>query len=95
VNGRIDGTRISVWAVLNYLEHGCSTDEIRRWLPLTEEQVAAAVQYIEANREYVMQVHRQIEERNAHGTPPEVEEKLKRTEARMQQWRSHRRHVTS
>jgi uncharacterized protein (DUF433 family) len=92
VNGRIDGTRISVWAVLNYLDHGCTADEICRWLPITEEQLSATVEYIEANREYVMQVHRQIEDRNARGNSPDVEAKLKRTEARMQQWLRDRRH---
>jgi uncharacterized protein (DUF433 family) len=86
VNGRIDGTRITVWDVLHYLEYGCTTAEICRWLPVTAEQVAAAVEYIEANRDYVMEVHRQIEERNARGNPPEIEEKLKRTEARMEEW---------
>lgn len=94
VNNRIDGTRITVWDVLHYLEHGCTAAEICRWLPITEEQVAAAVAYIDANREYVMEIHREIEERNARGNPPEIEEKLKRTRARMQQWLRERHHVT-
>ena len=93
-NNRIAGTRITVWDVLHYLEHGCTPAEICRWLPITEEQVAAAAEFIDANREYVMQVHREIEERNARGNPPETEDKLKRTQARMQEWLRERRHVT-
>jgi uncharacterized protein (DUF433 family) len=85
-NNRIDGTRITVWDVLHYLENGCTAEEICRWLPISEEQVAAAVEYITANREYVMQVHREIEERNARGNPPEIREKLTQSKAKMQQW---------
>lgn len=90
VNNRIEGTRITVWDVLHYLEHGRSVGEIRRWLPITEEQVAAATEYINENREYVMEVHRQIEERNARGNPPEIEAKLAETRRRMQQWLAER-----
>jgi uncharacterized protein (DUF433 family) len=87
VNNRIEGTRITVWDVYLYLEHGSSVAEIMRWLPLTEEQVAAAIAFIEANREFVAEGHRRIEERNARGNSPEVEEKLKETRKRMQEWR--------
>jgi len=86
VNNRIEGTRITVWDVLHYLENGRSVAEICRWLPITKEQVAAAIEYINDNREYVMDVHRRIEERNARGNPPEIEEKLAGTRRRMQQW---------
>lgn len=93
VNNRISGTRVTVWDVLHYLEHGCTPAEICRWLPITEEQVAAAARYVDANREYVMQVHREIEERNARGNSPEIEEKLSRTQARMQEWLGERERV--
>jgi uncharacterized protein (DUF433 family) len=94
VNNRIDGTRITVWDVYLYLEHGCSIAEIRRWLPLTEEQVQAAIDFIEANREFVAEGHRRIEERNARGNSPEVEEKLKETRKRMQEWLRQRHALT-
>lgn len=94
VNNRIEGTRITVWDVYLYLEHGCTVGEIRRWLPLTEAQVNAAIDYIDANREYVLEGHRKIEERNARGNPPEVEEKLRQTRKRMQEWLQQRRAVT-
>jgi uncharacterized protein (DUF433 family) len=94
VNNRIEGTRITVWDVYLYVENGCSIEEIRRWLPLTEEQVKAAIEYIDANREYVVEGHRKIEERNARGNPPEIEEKLRQTRQRMQEWLQQRRAVT-
>lgn len=94
VKNRIEGTRITVWDVFLYSEHGCSVDEIRRWLPLSVEQVTAALDYIAANREYVLEGHRRIEERNARGNPPEIEEKLRQTRERMQEWLRQRRTVT-
>jgi uncharacterized protein (DUF433 family) len=94
VNDRVEGTRITVWDVFLYSEHGCSVDEIRRWLPLTVEQVNAAIDYIAANREYVLEGHRKIEERNARGNPPEIEEKMRQSRERMQEWLRQRRAVT-
>lgn len=94
VKNRIEGTRITVWDVYHYLENGCTVEEIRRWLPLTEEQVKAAIDYIDANREFVLEGHRKIEERNARGNPPEIEEKLRQTRKRMQEWLQQRRTVT-
>ena len=94
VKDRIEGTRITVWDVYLYLEHGCSVEEIRRWLPLTEEQVHAAIDYIDANREYVLEGHRRIEERNARGNSPEIEEKLRQSRARIEEWRRQRQAAT-
>ncbi|HEX5273135.1 MAG TPA: DUF433 domain-containing protein [Gemmataceae bacterium] len=92
VNHRIAGTRITVWDVYHYLEHGRSPEQIAGILPITVEQVHGTVRYIEENKEYVMAVHRQIEERIARGNPPEVEAKLVETRARMQEWlKEHRR----
>lgn len=95
VNNRIEGTRITVWDVLHYLENGRTNEEICQWLPITPEDVDAAKAYIVANHDYVMEVHRQIEERNARGNPPEVEEKLIGIRQRMQQWLRDRQAVSS
>jgi uncharacterized protein (DUF433 family) len=92
VNHRIAGTRITVWDVYHYLEGGDWTPEqVTEVLPVTLEQVHAAMQYIEANKEYVLEVHRQIEERNARGNPPEVEAKVEETRKKMQAWLEERR----
>ncbi|MBW3541996.1 MAG: DUF433 domain-containing protein [Planctomycetes bacterium] len=93
INGRIDGLRITVWDVLHYLEGGWTPAEILGVLPLTEEQVQVALDYIDANREYVMEIHRKIEERNARGNPPEIEAKLAETRKRMRQWLAERRRL--
>ena len=91
LNNRIAGTRITVWDVLHYLEGNWTQREIAELFKLSEGHIQAAIDYIDANREYVMQVHREIEERNARGNPPEIEAKLAQTQARMQAWLADRR----
>jgi len=86
INDRIDGLRITVYDVVHYLESGASPAEIMASLPLTLEQVEGAIQYIEAHKDEVMAVHRQIEARIARGNPPEIEEHLRQSRAKMQAW---------
>jgi len=47
----ISGTRTTIYLVLDYLHDDLPRDEIRNWLNLTEAQLQAALDYIEANRE--------------------------------------------
>jgi uncharacterized protein (DUF433 family) len=84
--GRILGTRSTVYEVVHYLENGRTAEEIAGFANLSLEQVEAAIKYIDANREAVMAVHRQIEERIARGNPPEVLAKLEETRERMRLW---------
>jgi uncharacterized protein (DUF433 family) len=91
-NGRISGTRTSVYDVVHYLEAGRSPEVIATVLRLSPEQVQAAVQYIEENKAEVMAAHRRIEERIARGNPPEVEARREATRARMRAWLEARHH---
>jgi uncharacterized protein (DUF433 family) len=95
VNNRIAGTRITVWDITYYLENGKSPEYIAEVLPVTVEQVRAAIEYIEAHKEEVMAIHRQIEERHARGNPPEVEAKLVESRAKMRAWLEERRRAKS
>ena len=92
--GRIAGTRSSVYDVVYYLEWGRQPQEIADLLRVSLEQVQAAIQYINEHKEAVMAVHRQIEERNARGNPPEIRAKLEETRAKMQAWLAARREAT-
>src|SRR5437899_2446040 len=56
----INGTRITLYDVMDYLHAGLSPDEIREWLPLTEPQVAAAMEYIATHRAEVEAEYRQV-----------------------------------
>lgn len=45
----IAGTRITIYDVIDHLKAGWAPKLIPNWLPLTEEQLDAALSYIEAN----------------------------------------------
>ena len=77
VNNRIDGLRVTVFDVLYYLEAGRSHAEIADILPLTLEQIEAAVRFIDEHRDEVMGVHRRIANRLERGNPPEIEKRAR------------------
>ena len=95
VDHRIAGTRITVWDVLHHLENDWPLDEIAEVLGLADRQVQAAVDYIHAHQDEVVKVHQQIEERNARGNPPEVQDKLAAARARRLQWLEERQKTMS
>lgn len=86
VKNRVQGTRITVWDILHYLETGWSHAEIADTLHLTEEQVAVAARYIEDYKDEVMVVHRQIETRKARGNSHNIEARAAKSIARLQDW---------
>ncbi|HLY29639.1 MAG TPA: DUF433 domain-containing protein [Ktedonobacterales bacterium] len=49
----IEGTRVTLYALMDYLRAGWDVDSIRSWLNLTNDQVKAALAYIAAHREEV------------------------------------------
>ncbi len=49
----IAGTRITLYDVMDHLAAGWTPKLIANWLPLTEEQINAALSYIDANRSEV------------------------------------------
>jgi uncharacterized protein (DUF433 family) len=95
IDHRIGNTRITVWDVLHYLEHGWSHREIAEVLRLSEDQVQAAVDYIADHRDEVMAVHKEIEARNARGNPPEIRQKLAASRARRERKGSPRTSTSS
>ena len=80
---RLANSRINVYDVVHYLEHGRSVNYIALVLNITLVETQALIQYIEEHKEAVMAVHRQIEERIAKGNPPEVEAKLRASHAKL------------
>ncbi|MFN6514954.1 MAG: DUF433 domain-containing protein [Nostoc sp. CreGUA01] len=45
----IAGTRITIYDVMDHLKAGWTPKLIRNWLPLTQEQLDAALSYIDTN----------------------------------------------
>ena len=56
----ISGTRITLYDVMDYLRAGHSRDEIGDWLSLTEAELSAALEYIEAHRNEVEAEYREV-----------------------------------
>jgi uncharacterized protein YoaH (UPF0181 family) len=76
------------------LEHHWSHQEIASIFRLSLEQVQVAVDYIRKHQEDVMDVHRHLEERNARGNPPEIQEKLAASHAKRTAWMHQRQAKT-
>ena len=49
----IAGTRITLYDVMDHLKAGWTPKLIQNWLPLTEEQLDAAISYIDAHHKEV------------------------------------------
>jgi uncharacterized protein (DUF433 family) len=80
---RLANSRINVYDVVHYLEHGRSANYIALVLGITLAETQALIQYIEEHKEEVMAVHRRIEERIARGNPPEIEAKLRASHTKL------------
>ena len=86
-NGRIEGTRTSVYDIVPYLEGDRFTlEEIAQYNAISLEQLQFALKYIEENRDEVMRINREIDERNARGNPPELQAKLDQFGARFKEF---------
>jgi uncharacterized protein (DUF433 family) len=84
----IVGTRITVYDVFPYLQTGTlDRAQIAELFRITDEQLAAAIDCIDAHREEVLTEHCRIETRNDRGNLPEVEAKLVETRRRMAEWK--------
>jgi uncharacterized protein (DUF433 family) len=73
---KIEGTRITVYAVLEYLKHGHKRDWIAAFFRLSSAQVQAAMDYIRENEAAVNAEYEKIMARIAKGNPPEIVAKL-------------------
>ena len=87
----LKGTRITVYDVVYYHLHGHAPNDIAVILGISTPEVMALLAYFEEHREEVMAWHNKIEERNARGNPPEVEEKLKASREKFQALLAERR----
>lgn len=61
----IAGTRITVYAVMDYVKENRSKDYILRFLRVLPEQLDAALEYIEQHRDEVERVYARILQREA------------------------------
>ena len=74
---KIEGTRITVYTVLDYLRAGRTRDWISALLHLSSDQVQAALDYIRDHDTQVNAEYEAIVARIAKGNPAQVEEQLR------------------
>jgi uncharacterized protein (DUF433 family) len=73
---RIEGSRITVFDVLDYHKHGWQASDIAGLFSLSTRQVEVAIEYIEAHKSDVLAAYQRILDRHAKGNPPELQAKL-------------------
>lgn len=77
------GSRITVYDIMPFYLKGYTADYIAECFEISTPEVEVLIRYIEEHRDAVMAVHQKIEERIARGNPPEIEEKLKHSHAKL------------
>ena len=90
---RIEGTRISVYAILEYLRAGHSREYIAATLALSSAQVQAAIDYIEQHQAEVNAVFERIMERIRKGNPPEILAKFEQSRKNLDALLARRRSI--
>ncbi|MGH7138690.1 MAG: DUF433 domain-containing protein [Pirellulales bacterium] len=81
---QLSTSRITVQDLAPYFQSCCSYEEIMEAMPtLSIAEIQAVERYIDEHREEVMEIDRQIRERNAaRRNPPHVEEIFRRVRAK-------------
>jgi uncharacterized protein (DUF433 family) len=80
---KIEGTRITVYQVFEYVEKGYSREWIAALLDLSSRQVQAALDFIETHRVEVVAKYESIIARIRAGNPPEIEDRLAQNRAKL------------
>ena len=81
--GRILGTLITVYDVLDYAEYHHTY--IAAVLGISSHDVFATQKFIEEHRDEVMRDYEEMLERDRRGNPPEIEKKLRESRAKLRQ----------
>jgi uncharacterized protein (DUF433 family) len=69
----IEGTRITVYRIMDFVRDNCSMTTIADELNLSEAQVHAALDYIAANRTEVEAEYDQLLQRVQQANPPHIQ----------------------
>ena len=81
----IEGTRITVYDVLDYTSRGWHRDRIAALFRLSSRDVQAALDYIEQHKDEVSAAYQRILDRpKTYSYPPEVEVKIAESRQRAQ-----------
>src|SRR5262245_43188111 len=92
---KIEGTRITVYTVLEYVRVGRTRDWIAAMLKLSSRQVEAAMAYIRDHEREVNDEYERILARIEQGNPPQVEAPLQANREKVKAHLSKQRAATS
>ena len=81
----IKGTRITVYAILDFVLLGWHRERIADHFQVHPEEVQAAVTYINEHRLEVLPAYVRMLERSARGNPPEIQAKLDASHEKFQE----------
>jgi uncharacterized protein (DUF433 family) len=81
---KVEGTRITVYTIFEYLRAGDSRDGIAAVLGLSSAQVQAAIDYIHEHEATIAAEYERISARIRAGNPPETEAKLRANQEKLQ-----------
>jgi uncharacterized protein (DUF433 family) len=81
----IQGTRITVYDVVDYWKEGWRYDQIAALFRLPPDDIQQAIDYIEAHKQEVMADYDEIVKRHLnYRYPPEVQEKIEQSRQKLQ-----------
>ncbi|HBI41303.1 MAG TPA: hypothetical protein DDY78_00400 [Planctomycetales bacterium] len=83
---KIKGTRITVYAVLDYVLAGWHTARIASLFNVSSDQVQAAIEYINERPIEVLKEYVRILERCERGNPPELQARIDANQVRFQEF---------
>ncbi len=69
----IEGTRLTVYRIMDFIRDHCSMTTIAEELDLSEAQIQAALDYIAANRADVEAAYDQLLQRVQQANPPHIQ----------------------
>ena len=81
---QIEGTRITVFDILDYVKQDWPVEQIADWLQISPIQVEAAVEYIDNHKQEVEEEYQKILAREAKGNPPEIQARLEASHQKLQ-----------
>jgi uncharacterized protein (DUF433 family) len=91
----LEGTRVTVYRIMDFVRNGSPPEEIARELELTGDQVSIALDHISAHRDEVEAAYEQILRRVSGPNPEWVEARLAKTPDELKKRLEQRRRVTT
>jgi uncharacterized protein (DUF433 family) len=86
----VEGTRVTVYRIMDFVREGSSVERIATELHLTEEQVYVALDYIASHRRTVEAEYERILQRVQQRNPPQIDAgRATSSEALKQRIRAH------